>query len=486
MRLNRLILNVIIFFMVPFIMVAAPIVVQPHKVVRRIDAKFFGSNVSFWINDAAALKDGKIADALKKLPAGLLRFPGGAVSDNYYWETKTVADPRLYPFRAGSGALDFDKFMALVRRVGAQAVIVVNTATWVWRGDIAGGVKEAADWVRYCKTKGYQVRYWEIGNETYLHTAMTAHEYAQLVNRYATAMKAVDPAIQIGANGPWYSYGVGLKDRLPASERAKLDKLPGSGDPLDTIREISNKARRAYRRTRPPIGAAEWWPTLARICGRHINFLIVHDYFYSPKLIVQLPTQLKLIEADFRNQYPGKTFPILMSEFNVGRNVAASQQPLEIFDIVGAMLKGGVGWSCFWPLRFPRGNWRFKALLYLRSKQPEPAYEMMHFLARRLIGAKLVKTDRNNVGAYAVRRGGKLTVFVSGRTLKRLETIRIKVLETRSQNATVLHCRIGDNGSIKIRRTHALFHGDAINILVRPRQFAVVNIPLHPPKSSAR
>jgi alpha-N-arabinofuranosidase len=70
----------------------------------------------------------------------------------------------------------------------------------------------AAAWVRYANvTKGYHVRYWEIGNESYLSSyngQATAQQYAQDLVDFSTVMKAVDPTIKIGANGHddlWWS-----------------------------------------------------------------------------------------------------------------------------------------------------------------------------------------------------------------------------------------------------------------------------------------
>ena len=75
-----------------------------------------------------------------------------------------------------------------------------------------GTAEEAADWVRYANvTKGYGVKYWEIGNENYgnghygaaweadNHADKSPAEYANQVVAYADAMKAVDPTIKIGA-----------------------------------------------------------------------------------------------------------------------------------------------------------------------------------------------------------------------------------------------------------------------------------------------
>ena len=476
-RHSRLLFAIVLLSLTQVAFASISVVVQPYASLRQIAPKFFGANVLFWIDDEAALRDGKTVEALKELPAGLLRYPGGSAADNFHWENHTLDDPHSYPFRGGPGTLDFDQFMTLTRQVGAEAVVVVNTESWVWRGNITGGAKEAADWVRYCKTKGYHVRYWEIGNETYLHTAMTAREYADLVNRYAAAMKAVDPSIKIGANGSWDAHFVWRKDRLSAGEQEKLDRLQGSSTPIHTIREIARKAGKSVKVHRPaPANAEQWWPTLARICGGNIDFLIVHDYF-APGRILQFPQHLRAIKAIFKKRYPDKTYPVLMSEYNVGRNVEVPKQPLALFDIEGAMLKGGVDCSCFWPLNTKADHWDARAMLN-SAKQPQAAYEILHFLARQLIGATLVKTDQNALGAYAIRKDGKLSVFLSGRTLRHATMIEVRLHDASAQSAVVQHCSINDYGEIKTQEIRETLQGDAITVNLKSGQFVVVNVRL--------
>jgi len=71
------------------------------------------------------------------------------------WQTNTVS---------GRGNItpgtDFDSFMNTTGTVGAQALLIANYGS--------GTPDEAAGWVRYANlTKGYGVKYWEIGNEVY-------------------------------------------------------------------------------------------------------------------------------------------------------------------------------------------------------------------------------------------------------------------------------------------------------------------------------
>jgi hypothetical protein len=450
------------------------IVVYPNEPVRKISPMFFGVNVLFWIDGDAALKNGRIVAELKNLPVGVLRFPGGTAAENYYWQTNTLADKYSYPFHSGPGTLDFDKFVSLVKEVGARADVIVNTRTWVSRGDIADGIKEAVAWVRYCKNKGYHVRYWEIGNEPYLNTAVNAREYAEVVNRYAAAMKKVDPTILIGAAGPSDPDFIGKKDRLSGREQAWLSHIEGRY-PLHKVLQIQQMTRTVAAHTRPPKDARLWWPTFVRICGANVDFLVIHDYFYNARTITQLPKALITIEAEFKKHFPDKTYPIFMSEFNVGARVPASKQPLELFDIISAMLRGGVNWSCFWPLRFPHQHWTRKALLHMNSMQPRAPYMVLHFLAQRLVNSTLVRTGPNDLGAYAVKKGGKLTVFVSGRTLQRPTTIEVKIRNAKVGNVTVLQGKITGSGAISTRKTQSAIHRGRITATLAPREFDFIN-----------
>src|SRR4029450_10313267 len=138
------------------------------------------------------------SDLLKAAGVGMLRYPGGSYADIYHWRDHTAPGGYVAP------GTDFDTFMASVRRIGAQPMIIANYGT--------GTPEEAADWVRYANiTKGYDATYWTIGNENYgnghygaawegaHHDDKSPVAYAESVVAYAEAMKAVDPDIKVGA-----------------------------------------------------------------------------------------------------------------------------------------------------------------------------------------------------------------------------------------------------------------------------------------------
>jgi hypothetical protein len=168
-----------------------------------------------------------------------VRYPGGSYADIYHWQTNTADGGYVAP------NTDFDTYMGTVRAAGAQPIVIADYGS--------GTPQEAAAWVKYANvTKGYGVRYWEIGNEVYgngeygaswetdKHSSHSATTYATNLLQYASAMKAVDPSIKIGAvlttPGSW------------------PDGITGPGDTQD------------------------WNHTVMSIAGSKIDFVIVHHY----------------------------------------------------------------------------------------------------------------------------------------------------------------------------------------------------------------
>jgi hypothetical protein len=98
----------------------------------------------------------------------------------------------------------------------------------------------AVAWVKYANvTQGYGVKYWEIGNEAYIDRTVSLKDYAADVALFAKAMKAVDPSIWIGANGPSKANGTG--------------RHPGTA-------------------------STPWWQEMFRVAAEWIDFAAIHTY----------------------------------------------------------------------------------------------------------------------------------------------------------------------------------------------------------------
>ncbi len=162
-----------------------------------------------------------VFEKVKELHPSFIRWPGGNVAQDYHWmwgigprDERSTWTNRAWWNEVESSDFGTDEFLQLCRNLGTQPSITVNVEG---RGATA---EEAAAWVEYANgpatskygrmraTNGhpepYGVKYWEIGNEIWGAWEIghsDAETYARNFNRYAAAMKAVDPKIQLIASG---------------------------------------------------------------------------------------------------------------------------------------------------------------------------------------------------------------------------------------------------------------------------------------------
>lgn len=169
-----------------------------------------------WNTDGSALREDVVSlvDALK-IP--LLRYPGGNFASGYHWEDG-VGPKSLRPQRFDaawsapeSNKIGTDEYMSLVRRLGTEPFLVVN--------DGSGTPEEAAGWLAYCNalegeparrraknghTEPYKVKVWGLGNEVWGKWQIgttSAQNYAERLQKFTGAMRAVDPTIRVVAVG---------------------------------------------------------------------------------------------------------------------------------------------------------------------------------------------------------------------------------------------------------------------------------------------
>ena len=154
----------------------------------------------------AIYADGRIADWARKQNIAIARFPGGTVVDYWDWEHPTGIHrgDRWEPGYDSTNDvpatewMSLDEYMAFCRRAGAEPLVGVNILGG-WQYDrVEDSISRAVRCVKYCKRKGYNVRWWYLGNE--IEGKLGIENYAKLVKRHADAMKQVDPTIKTMPN----------------------------------------------------------------------------------------------------------------------------------------------------------------------------------------------------------------------------------------------------------------------------------------------
>ena len=206
----------LIIFVLPAWGIREKVTVDVGRVIADVSNRPLGIGLNF-ISDRP-----NISQPLQKIKVGTLRF---ATNEYYLFDQSepnnpkvAIQDPALWQVKSFSkpdgtwwNKLYFDDFMALCRETNAEPFVVIPIDAIAYKGEAPHAsskevLESAVDWVKYANLlKGYQVKYWEIGNESNLKTNelinWTPEKYAQTVVQFSQAMKAIDPSIKIGANG---------------------------------------------------------------------------------------------------------------------------------------------------------------------------------------------------------------------------------------------------------------------------------------------
>jgi alpha-N-arabinofuranosidase len=202
--------------------------VYPDSVISDVSNHPVGMNLNFLMDGGRfPHPERSVTEAVKAMGVKYLRYPGGEKSDLYLFSRPPwqKAEPALartaglgdYPgmftedHKFRYDPLDFDEYMEICRATGAEPVVVVAADCYLLdagEGETLSSREEllqnAVEWVRYANIrKGYSVRYWMIGNESWNsnNANSTVEIYARDVEDFSKAMKAVDPDILIIANG---------------------------------------------------------------------------------------------------------------------------------------------------------------------------------------------------------------------------------------------------------------------------------------------
>ncbi|GLX68214.1 alpha-L-arabinofuranosidase C-terminal domain-containing protein [Paenibacillus glycanilyticus] len=174
-------------------------------------------HVSMLPSDSIGYVKREVVELTKQLKPGMMRIAGNYISAYHFEDAigPVLERPNMINEAWGGWTNKYfgtDEFLQFCRDTDTEPLICVNAGT--------GTPEEAAAWLEYCNgsidteygalralnghPEPYGVRYWEIGNEIYgswQHGHCTAEEFAYRYNRFADAMKAVDPDIVLLACG---------------------------------------------------------------------------------------------------------------------------------------------------------------------------------------------------------------------------------------------------------------------------------------------
>ncbi|WP_214467632.1 arabinosylfuranosidase ArfA [Microbacterium flavescens] len=208
-------------------MIRAHLTIDPHFTIGQINRRLFGSFVEhlgrcvydgiYEPGHERADEDGfrtDVIELVRELGVSTIRYPGGNFVSGYRWEDGVGprdARPRrldLAWHSTETNQIGLDEFAGWLRKVDSELMYAVNLGT--------RGILEALDVLEYANLRSgthwsdrrvanghpepHDIRMWCLGNEMdgpWQLGHSTAEEYGQLAAKTASAMRQIDPDLEL-------------------------------------------------------------------------------------------------------------------------------------------------------------------------------------------------------------------------------------------------------------------------------------------------
>lgn len=161
------------------------VTVDRNNVITKIPKSIAGNNANVWMGQFVT--ESTLINNITALHPHIIRFPGGSVSDDYFWNAAVNNRPADAPAQlvnydgniynknywfgknTATLTLSLDNYYNMLQLTGNQGMIIVNYGYARYSASanpVASAAHLAADWVRYDNGR---TKYWEVGNENYGH-----------------------------------------------------------------------------------------------------------------------------------------------------------------------------------------------------------------------------------------------------------------------------------------------------------------------------
>lgn len=157
--------------------------IDASNVITKIPRSIAGNNANLWMTQMVT--EAPLMNHVTNLHPHVIRFPGGSISDVFFWNSSKNIPPADAPTQlvkadgtkepAGywygknteSWTFSVDNYYSMLQQTGNQGMITINYGYARYStaaNPVAAAAHLAADWVRYDNGR---TKYWEIGNESF-------------------------------------------------------------------------------------------------------------------------------------------------------------------------------------------------------------------------------------------------------------------------------------------------------------------------------
>jgi hypothetical protein len=159
------------------------VTVDRSSVITKIPRSVFGNNANIWMTQM--ITEQTLLTHISNIHPHIIRFPGGSISDVYFWNAPDATPPAdapaslvqsngnstpagyWYGKNNANWTISLDNYYNMLQLTGNQGLITINYGYARYgksNNPVATAAHLAADWVRYDNGR---TKYWEIGNENY-------------------------------------------------------------------------------------------------------------------------------------------------------------------------------------------------------------------------------------------------------------------------------------------------------------------------------
>jgi hypothetical protein len=418
--------------------------VDVSQVITKVSKYLFGNNTNPYMGQYVT--EPVLMNNITALSPNILRFPGGSLSDIYFWNGVTPADApaQLLDYQGKASAAGYwfgnntaswtftlDNYYKVLQQTNSTGIITVNYGYARYgTGDnpVQAAAHLAADWVRYDKGR---TKYWEIGNENFgnweaghrINVADNKDGQTQLLSGtlygthfkvYADSMRKA--AAEVGNTG--IKIGVVLTD---ADERSNTS----------TITPNWNAGVLSQAQNTP-------------------DFYVVHNYYTpynqnsTPEVILATPgtvttSMMSWVKTSAQNAGVTQK-PVALDEWNIfsigSKQMVSNIAGVHAALVLGETLKNQFSMACRWDLANGWDSGNDHGLFNIGDEpgadkwNARPAYYYMYFFQKyfgdRMIGSAVTgSTDVVSYGS-SFTSGQAGTVLVNKGSADKVVTVKFK------------------------------------------------------------
>lgn len=392
------------------------VTVDASSILTKVPASVFGNNANIWMTQMVT--EPALINHVKNVQPHVIRFPGGSISDVFFWNAlngvrpadapATLPDANGTASAAGywygrnteSWTCSVDNYYNMLQQTGNEGMITVNygyARYGTGPNPVTQAAHLAADWVRYDNGR---TRYWEIGNECNgtweagyrINTATNRDGQPQIVTGalYGQHVKVFVDSMQNAAKSIGKTIYIGgyLLEAQPQSWQTATDQSWNAG----MLAQSANKA----------------------------DYYVIHSYYTPYKtnatadVILATAGDNTVVMMNYIKQNiaaGGATVkPIALNEWNITSEGSMQQvsfvNGLHATILLGEAIKNKYGMTGRWDMANGWENGNDHGLFNIGDEpgvtkwNPRPAFYYLYYF-QKMLGDRMLNTSVTGTGVVA-------------------------------------------------------------------------------------